>query len=248
MIFSEPPRTAYDLHFTLFGVPVRVHPFFWLAMLMLGPFGDPTPQTGLVWVVAAFISILMHEFGHVWAIRYYGSSAHIVLHGFGGLAIQNSTWQRDSKSQIVISLAGPIAGFLLAGTIIAGLMASGVRVEFFNEPLPFGLMPEFSRLPGIYLNLFVFCLLYANIFWGVFNLLPIFPLDGGQVAMAFFQLHDQRDGMRRAFQLSIVTAALLLIYALSERQMFMAVFFGYLAYQNYQNLQQLRGRFPGSPW
>lgn len=247
-MFAEPPPTSFDLHFTLFGVPVRVHPFFWLAMLMLGPFHDPTPQAALVWVAAAFISILVHEFGHVWAIRYFGSSAHVVLHGFGGLAIQNTSWRRDPKSQFVISLAGPVAGFLLAGTIIAGLKASGVPVEFFHDPLPFGLMPRFGHLPGAYLSLFVFCLLYANIFWGVFNLLPIFPLDGGQMSLAAFQLYDQRDGNRKAFQLSIGTAVLLAVYAISEEQVFMALFFAYLAYQNWQYLQQLRGRFPGSPW
>jgi Zn-dependent protease len=156
-------------------------------------------------------------------------------------------WRRDSKSQIVISLAGPVAGFLLAGTIIAGLMASGVIVKFIY-PLPFGIVPYFSPLPSEHLHQFVEDLLVANIFWGVFNLLPIFPLDGGQVALAAFQLHDQRDGMRKAFLLSLITAALLVVYSFSLKQTFMAIFFGYLAYQNWQYLQQLRGRFPGSPW
>ena len=130
MLFEEPPRTAYDLNFTLLGTPVRVHPFFWLIMLLLGSSADTTAQEALVWLVAAFVSILVHEFGHVLAINYYGSPAHIVLHGFGGLAIQDSNWRRDPKSQIVISLAGPAAGFLLAGVILIGLKLGGQLAEF----------------------------------------------------------------------------------------------------------------------
>ena len=36
MLLNEPPRTRGDIHFVLFGFPVRIHPLFWLVALLLG--------------------------------------------------------------------------------------------------------------------------------------------------------------------------------------------------------------------
>ena len=105
VFFAEPQRTSYDLNFRLFGVPVRVHPFFWLAMLLLGTNSETTPKEALVWVVAAFVSILVHEFGHVAAITYFGSRCHVVLHGFGGLAIDDFN-RRAYAAAANLDLAG----------------------------------------------------------------------------------------------------------------------------------------------
>ncbi len=72
MFSFEPPRTAYDLHFQIAGIPVRVHPLFWLATLILGSNswsgdGNVDPDAGmklLIWVGVMFVSILVHELGH----------------------------------------------------------------------------------------------------------------------------------------------------------------------------------------
>lgn len=248
MLFQEPPRTNYDLNFTLFGTPVRIHPFFWLVGLMLG--GPSMSGKGaLLWVAATFVSILVHEFGHVLAINYFGSPAHIVLHGFGGLAIQDSNWRRDPKSQIVISLAGPFAGFAFAGLIFLGLILGGVEFGLSFGP-PRLVELEYLDLASRNLRMFVADLIYLNIFWGLINLAPIYPLDGGQVSASLFQMSDYRDGFRKALILSIGTAVLIGIYVAmnSGNAMFGFVFFGYLAYQNYLTLQMLNGRYPGSPW
>ena len=67
-----------------------------------------------------FVSILIHEFGHVWMGQAFGSRGHIVLYGFGGLAIGSnrldSRWQR-----IAVSFAGPLAGFAFLGILFAVL-------------------------------------------------------------------------------------------------------------------------------
>lgn len=247
MILSEPPRTAWDLNFQLFGVPVRVHPFFWLAMVLLGTNSETTPKQALLWIGAAFVSILVHEFGHVAAINFYGAPARVVLHGFGGLAIQDSYRRRDPKSQIVISLAGPVAGFLFAGLILLGLMAAGSQVEPYNAGPPGFVFFAFEPLSSSTLNELVLYLLLFNIYWGMFNLLPIFPLDGGNVSMSLFELYGGRDGTRKALQLSIGTAALLAVYSLTHGDTFLALFCGYLAFNSYQTLQG-QGRYPRSPW
>ena len=118
MFLAEPQRTAYDLNFSLGGVPVRVHPMFWLFTVLLGA-NDPVPLHLLIWVVAVFLSILVHEFGHSLAMRSFGWTSHIVLYSFGGLAVQDGSHGgferpgrrgRDARTQIIISFAGPLAG------------------------------------------------------------------------------------------------------------------------------------------
>ena len=90
MLLVEPPRNQYDLCFALFGIPVRVHPFFWLVALLLGLGGvnhyQDRAQALLIWIVVIFISILLHELGHAFAIRYYGWEPSVTLYALGGMA------------------------------------------------------------------------------------------------------------------------------------------------------------------
>src|SRR3954453_23886112 len=88
MILGEPPPSQGDLHFRLFGFPVRVHPFFWIATVFLGMGGSEKadPLDTLVWVAVVFVSILVHEMGHAIVQTYFGGHPRITLYGFGGLA------------------------------------------------------------------------------------------------------------------------------------------------------------------
>ena len=112
MFLFEPERTAYDWHFRLFGIPIRVHPMFWLVGTILG---FNAVELGveylLIWIVCLFVSILIHELGHVWMGQVFGADGHIVPDVFGGLAIGSNhlpnPWRR-----IAVCLAGPVAGFL----------------------------------------------------------------------------------------------------------------------------------------
>ena len=124
MLLGEPPPTQADLHFRVFGIPVRVHPLFWIVTLFLGLAAARRPircET-LIWVAVVFVSILVHELGHALMQRYFGGHPWITLYGFGGLASCNDC-DRSPRSQILISLAGPVAGFLLAAS--SSLVVSG---------------------------------------------------------------------------------------------------------------------------
>src|SRR5262245_61282247 len=125
MLLGEPPPTQADLHFRLFGIPVRIQPFFWVSSLLLGMGAGPAdlPRT-FVLVVFLFISILVHERGHATMQSVFGGHPRITLYGFGGLASCNDC-DRTPWRQILISLAGPFAGFLLAAFVISVLMARG---------------------------------------------------------------------------------------------------------------------------
>ena len=104
MLLGEPAPTQADLHFRLFGFPVRVHPFFWVVSLLLGMGGRDRPirSNVLIWVAVVFVSILVHELGHAFMQRYYGGHPWITLYGFGGLASCNDC-DRSPRSQITHS-------------------------------------------------------------------------------------------------------------------------------------------------
>ena len=123
--FADPAPTQADLHFRLFGIPVRIHPFFWVIAVILGQH-SPKPADLLVWVAAMLLSIIVHEMGHAVMQQYWGGRPRIVLYGFGGLAsaegVRLTPWR-----QVAISLAGPAAGFVLAG--IAWLVFGQIDTE-----------------------------------------------------------------------------------------------------------------------
>lgn len=245
MLLIEPPPTRYDLHFTFFGVPVRVHPWFWLISLLLGASPGVSPKYVLIWMLAVFVSILIHEFGHAVAIRYYGWRPRIILYSCGGLAAYEPTY-RNRWAQIVVSFAGPLAGFVLAGAVIAAIRLSGHEVTFhrsFFSPV------DFEWYASLNLNFLIHDLLYLNIFWGLINLLPIFPLDGGKIAQEAMVHFNPRDGLRQSLIISMVTAILIavLLFARS-RSWFPLLLFGSLAANNYQMLQAYGGGYGGRGW
>jgi stage IV sporulation protein FB len=255
MFLAEPGPSPGELHFRLFGVPVRVHPMFWLVALLLG-LRINDGQLLVMWVLCMFVSILIHEFGHVLAFRRFGSMARIVLYAFGGLAIADrdsygKDWGRqwtpdgyddrntDGWRHVMIAFAGPLAGFVLAAGIVALLFATDRACPFSFGPFEWSIGGshgfENSRL------LFL-CdsLLELNIYWGLLNLLPVYPLDGGQIARELLSMHDSRKGVRRSLVLSIGTAAVVAaaVLILEGREgIFMAVMFGSLAYSSYATLK-----------
>jgi Zn-dependent protease len=253
-VFLEPQPTPYDLRFSVAGVPVRVHPFFWIVALLLG--GTRDPRELLIWVGAVFASILIHEFGHVLAYRYFGHFAHVVLYSFGGLAVSSGGYHARSLvgiPRVVVSLAGPMAGFVLAGLLVVALEFGGNDVQF--NPRFWPPIPRFAPLPSDHATELVGMLLWINIMWGVLNLLPIYPLDGGQVSMELMAMYDPGQGRRYALMASIFVAGCLAAYNLQrvssgdQGGLYTAVLFGFLAYQNYVMLQQISGRgFGGRGW
>lgn len=232
-MFRAPAPTPYDLRFTIFGFPVRVHPLFWLIMILLGYSSNFINL--IIWVVVVFISILIHELGHTFAFRRFGVTSHIVLHSFGGLAIPDGYGWGGRRNlshgeQIFISLAGPFAGFLLAGAVVAVVIGTGGQVGL-NGFLPRAVLPYGGSIGFTFVNM----MLWVNIFWGLLNLLPIIPLDGGHVAQHVLTGINPHDGFRQALWLSVVTGAAAAIGGFYYfNSIYMALMFGLLAYQSFQ--------------
>jgi stage IV sporulation protein FB len=245
VLLQEPERTRGDLNFSLLGMPVRISPWFWVISVMMGiQLNDPALL--LIWVSAVFISILWHEMGHALVIRAIGFRPWITLYGMGGLASYDPARHRrfvgvTSWEQIAISFAGPAAGFLLAALLAGILLAAGYG-EHLSFKRPF-FLPSVEKLPNFRLEFLLNQVFFISVLWGLVNLLPVYPLDGGQIARELFLRFNLRDGIRQSLRLSIVTAILFGIYAAMEwRQFFVLLLFGFLAYENYQALQSSMGR------
>ncbi len=262
MFLLEPERTAYDLNWRMFGIPVRVHPMFWLVSIIMG---WSAMQDGvgylLLWVACVFVSILIHEMGHVLAYRAFGAQGQIVLYGFGGLAISyqplRSRWQR-----IAVSFAGPWAGFVFLGVVIwlTSVLAPDVFADLvFEIKRRFGLhelRPRVESSPYVYEA--VLDLFWINLLWGLLNLLPIWPLDGGHISRELFEGFVPANGTRIALGLSGVVAGLLALNSLmamsgrpllpffSRGDLYLVLLFGLLAVGSFQAMQQI----PSSsrPW
>lgn len=254
----EPKRTNYDIHLRIGSIPVRIHPGFWLITLLLGIQPDIKPLHSFIWLGVVTISILLHELGHAFAIRWYGYRPWITLYGFGGLASYNPEEEfgydpvfvlgehlrryRNTTRDVVIALAGPLAGFLLAALIVVGIWISGARI-YFAWDLAGGRLLQWQILgvPSDALEIMLHYLLYLNIFWGLVNLLPIFPLDGGQISRALLTANQGSSGLGTSFRLGMITSIAMVLVAVllwpKEQKIFGALLFGMLAFQNYQFLQ-----------
>lgn len=238
-MFQPLPSTRFDLNFKFAGFPVRVHPLFWVIGVLLGWSGGGLDRIA-IWVAVLFVSILIHELGHAFMMRRFGIESSVMLYHLGGLAIPHSarrsqlTWVEN----ILISLAGPFAGFLFAG-LTAGLVyaAGGVVLVdwmFGFLPVPNAYLPVGGNLLGYAVAI----ILWVNTFWGYINLLPVFPLDGGRVSQQLFVRFDPWNGFRNALWLSVITGAIIAIVAIAFLDsLYMAFLFGILAAQSYQMIQ-----------
>jgi len=250
MILSEPPPTQGDLHFRLFEIPVRIHPFFWVISLIIALRGQSTPPAEVLsWIAAVLVSILIHELGHALLQRRYGGNPRIVLHGMGGLAICGDC-DRSSRSQILISLAGPFAGFSFAVAVLVLVRLVGHQVGCtFDDQSPvralirqsiLGMTFYWERFQSPHVNLMIWNLLWINILWGAVNLLPIYPLDGGQVSRELCQLSHPSEGLILSLRISMIAAIGMAIVGIFWQSLLVVLMFGYFAYSSYKNLEAYR--------
>ncbi|MDQ3863237.1 MAG: site-2 protease family protein [Actinomycetota bacterium] len=177
------------------GIDVRVH---WTFLLLLAFFAFIGYQasgsilgalTAAVTIVALFVCVLLHEFGHSLVAQRLGFEIHsITLLPIGGVSNLESLPEKPSD-EVKITLAGPLVNVVLAPI-------------FFGVGLLFGAVP---RMPaGLFTGVgsvgqFFFYLGYLNVVLAIFNLIPAFPLDGGRILRALLAI---RLGALRATDIS----------------------------------------------
>jgi len=252
----NPQPTPYDVSFRFLGFPVRIHPFFWVIAAFLGMRGEIGNMKSwfidlALWIAAVFVAIMVHELGHGLVFRYvFRVPSMIVLHGAGGAAVPFVRHRRKPGlfgffSEVFLSAAGVLAGFLLVLLVYMCFRLIGADVHVVKLGLGSLVESDSLWLPMVvvmlknpYLTLFFFNLSLVCIMWGVFNLLPIYPLDGGHISREIFCLISPRSGVANSLALSIIVAAGIAVLLIRVGSFYNAALFGYLAYLSWQALNR----------
>jgi membrane-associated protease RseP (regulator of RpoE activity) len=258
-MIGMPSPTPYDLNFRLFRIPVRVSPWFWLGGVMLC--GTTEPKEVFLFVLCLLVSILVHEFGHGLTFRAFGYRSEIALFALGGLCRPLNAERETNLQRFVVSAMGPGAQLiLLALTMLFGSTVLGIEWSAYPHyalsliglaprgPLVLG-VAEITRTTELLATIFQF-LFIINLLWPLLNVLPIWPLDGGQMLHAVLTQVSPRHGARRTHIVSMVVAGLLTAYVLrqfvdqsDEGSLFRLLFFAWFVLMNYQMLTHLQRQY-----
>ncbi len=154
----------------LAGIDVRVHWTFLLLPIwiyfssLVGGSGTASAIVSVLFVLAVFGCVVLHELGHALAARYFGiETRHITLLPIGGVAslmrMPRAPWQ-----EFVIAVAGPAVNVVIAAALLAAAIVATISE------------PAFASVP-----MWLQQLALVNLALVVFNMVPAFPMDGGRV-------------------------------------------------------------------
>lgn len=137
-----------------FGFRFRIHLLFWVVI------GLSVAAGRFLEVCTLFVIVLIHEFGHVAMAKELGwKVTEVQLLPFGGVATMEDSYATDPLDEIVIALAGPFMNVVMMGLSYV-FWLGGIWTE------------EWARF-----------FLMSNATIAAFNLLPIWPLDGGRILL-----------------------------------------------------------------
>lgn len=200
------------------SIPLRIRGHFFLMTLLLG-MSEGDPARLAIWVAVVLVSVVVHELGHALIGKAFGLQPRIELYGMGGLTFfEGDRAGISTAKSIAISLAGAFAGFAFA-LVVYLVDRGGLHL---SHPLARHVVRQ---------------LLLVNVAWGIFNLVPMLPLDGGNILRSVLLAVSKTRGDKIARVLSIGLAAALAIWAIRSGQwwvLYLAVFYVF------QNVQALR--------
>lgn len=159
--------------FKMLGVDVFLNVTWFLIFFLFFTWSGTNVElflTELATVIIIFGTVLLHEFGHVLAARKYGvSTDRVVLNVLGGVAFINPEGHKklSPKQHMWVYFSGPLVNIILGLISLAILVGYMIMIPGLTEvDIPLKLMA-------------VSCL--VNLVMVIFNLLPIFPMDGGGI-------------------------------------------------------------------
>lgn len=161
---------------TISGIGVYIHATFlfiiaWVIVshLTMGQ-GIDSALAGVLFTLALFACVLLHELGHALAAKRYNiKTRDIILFPIGGVA-RLERLPEEPRQELRVALAGPAVNVVIAAVVFLWL-------AFTNAFQP---LEELTVAGGSFLERFMI----ANVFLVVFNLIPAFPMDGGRVLRA----------------------------------------------------------------
>ena len=215
------------IRFRLFGFPVTVEPWHWAILAFCGgalgikESEDLLPV--LLFMAAGVVSILIHELGHALTMRLFGGRhISIVLHGWGGQAAsQGASFSRGQH--ILISLAGPLLQLACGLVVLIAVIMSGATVLEAS--------PVYELLSSF---------IEVSLFWAVLNLIPVYPMDGGQILRGILGPRH----IQLTLQISIIVAIFVgVLGPIYLKTFLLSIFMVFSAVENYKALK--RTRTPG---
>lgn len=215
MIFGAGP-SRYDLSFRLASIPVAVEPWFLVVPALLGlALGDLSLV--LAWVVVVFVSVLVHELGHAVAFARYGLEPRVRIHALGGvtMAAGDLGWSQ----RVFTSFAGPAAGFVLGAIAAVPWVFDAVPSSGFGRQV-------------------MLLALWVNLGWGMANLLPALPLDGGHILEAVLQHRYGDAGWRAARGVTAAVAAVAAVVAFAYGFVIAAALVAMFGFQAFSEMRQ----------
>lgn len=165
--------------FRVAGIRLAVHGSFllllaWVATQGWAEEGWAGAAANVAVVCILFTCVVLHELGHSLTARRFGIGVRrILLLPIGGMA-EFEAIPRQPRAELLITLAGPAVNFAI---VLLLLPFVPYRQFNLNDGLP-------VNLTGLGLALF-----YLNLIMGGFNLLPVFPMDGGRILRALLAMH-----------------------------------------------------------
>lgn len=213
--------------FRLLGFPVHVRPGFVMFMLLIVLIYGDAFGVWLAGSLAAFT--LLHELGHAVAARRTGAEAEISLNFLAGYASYVPSRPLSRAEQIGISFAGPGIQIAVSVAILLALGASPL------EP------PAYSTDPAL------LAIWWSGPIIGLFNLVPILPLDGGHIVTnALDRLIPDRAERAMVWFSLAVTGAFTVFMLTNESYRGFVLVVGFLLVTQLQLLGS--SKEPVSPW
>lgn len=195
-------------------ITVTTEPFFWLMAGLLGmSFGKGSPRDIVLWAAVVAFSVLVHELGHAAICLIWGSGADVVLHGFGGATRPRDLKEFGTWRTAALNLAGCAAGAALALACLGVLLAASVAKV---------VVPPAAKeiLIG---------LVEINIWFSLFNLLPIMPMDGGKFISGLLTARWGVNGTRAAHAFGLALGGAAALYFLKRGAFYGALLTGAMA-------------------
>lgn len=203
----------------LLGVPIRFHFTFLLLVVFLVVTSLGSKQSGaisILFILALFASVLMHELGHAIAgARYDVHTLEIVMFPIGGVAHLERT--PKPREELWIALAGPFVNLVIAAGLFAYL--------YYRNHI-FSLVAVTNPIHASLIEQIIF----GNVLLAGFNLLPAYPMDGGRVLRAILcHFKPEEDATRIAAWSGRMLAISMGLYGLLSTN-FMIVFIAFFVY------------------
>ncbi len=213
------------MSFRFLNIPVHIQPTFLVFFLLFTRlYSEFSLENGILGVILVF-SLLVHEYGHALTARYFGAEPEITLEAFGGNARYRSR-KLTAAQEFWITINGPL-------------------FESFLIFIPYFILKNVT-IHNYYFGYFLYVMMKINIVWVLFNLIPVYPLDGGRIVRQLLESKWGEKGLKVSIFVGVASAAgLVWYYLISGYFIFAAllVIYGFRSFQHMRFAKQKPSAF-----